>query len=100
MNLTLGILSITNSIVQISWRINSNMALKVLYRFLGVEDHHTCQLTYEQYKNFRNLPIIRECVIVKRNQEELEGYKEEMQKAINLAEKNSTHILKLSQNVK
>ena len=76
------------------------MPLKVLYRFLGEEDHHTCQLTYDQYKNFRNLPIIRECVIVKRNQKELEDYKEEMQKAINLAEKNTTHIHKLSQIVK
>jgi len=76
------------------------MTLKVLYKFLGEEDRHTCQLTYEQYKNFRKLPIIRECVIVKRNQEELEDYKEEMQKAINLAEKNNTYILKLSQIVK
>ena len=76
------------------------MSLKVLYRFLGEEDHHTCQLTYDQYKNFKNLPIIRECVIVKRNQKELEDYKEEMQKAINLAEKNTKHIHKLSQIVK
>ena len=76
------------------------MSLKILYKFLGEEDHHTCQLTHDQYKNFRNLPIIRECVIVKRNQKELEGYKEEMQNAINLAEKNTTHIHKLSQIVK
>lgn len=83
-----------------SMKVNSNMSLKVLYKFLGDEDRHTCQLTYEQYKNFRKLPIMRECIIVKRNQDELEGYKEEMQKAINLAEENSTHILKLSQIVK
>jgi hypothetical protein len=76
------------------------MTLKVLYKFLGEEDRHTCQLTYEQYKNFRKLPIIRECMIVKRNQEELEDYKEEMQRAINLADNNSTHIHKLSQIVK
>jgi hypothetical protein len=72
------------------------MPLKVLYRFLGEEDRHTCQLTYEQFRYFKKLPIIRECVIVKRNQKELEEYKKEMQKAINLAEKNSTHIHKLS----
>jgi hypothetical protein len=76
------------------------MTLKVLYKFLGEEDRHTCQLTYEQYKNFRKLPIIRECMIVKRNQEELEDYEEEMQRAINLADNNSTHIHKLSQIVK
>ena len=39
-------------------------------------------------------------MIVKRNQKEYDDYKEEMQKAINLAEKNTTHILKLSQIIK
>ena len=74
------------------------MPFKVLYRFLGENSHHTCLLTYEQYKGFRKIPAIRECVIVKRNQEELEKYKEEMQEALNLAVKNdTTHILKLSQ---
>lgn len=80
--------------------INSDMALKIIYKFLGEEDHHTCQVTYEQYQNFKNLPIIRECMIVKRNQRGYDEYKEEMQRAIDLAEKNTTHIHNLSQIVK
>ncbi len=81
--------------------INSKMSFKILYKFLGENDHHTCQLTYEQYENFRKLPIIRECMIVKRNQKDLEDYKEEMQDALNLAAKNDiSHIQKLSQIIK
>ncbi|MBL7015414.1 MAG: hypothetical protein ISR79_03505 [Nitrosopumilus sp.] len=77
------------------------MSFKILYKFLGENDHHTCQLTYEQYENFRTLPIIRECMIVKRNQKDLEDYKEEMQDALNLAAKNDiSHIQKLSQIIK
>ena len=81
--------------------INSKMSFKILYRFLGEDNHHTCQLTYEQYKNFKKLPIIRECIVVKRNQRDIEGYKREMQDAMNLAAQNDfTHIQKLSQIIK
>lgn len=76
------------------------MALQIIHRLLGEEEHYTCQLAYEQYQNFKKLSIIRECIIVKRNQEEYDNYKEKMQKAINMAEKNSTHIHKLFQIVK
>lgn len=81
--------------------INSKMPFKILYKFLGEDSHHTCQLTYEQYKNFRKLPVIRECIIIKRNQKELEDYEEDMHQALKLATKNdTTHILKLSQIVR
>ena len=88
------------NIIEINGVSNLRMALKIIYKFLGEENHHTCQLTYEQYQNFKKLPIIRECMIVKRNQKEYDDYEEEMQKAINMAEKNTTHILKLSQIIK
>jgi two-component system chemotaxis response regulator CheY len=81
--------------------INLKLSFKILYIFLGEDNHHTCQLTYVQYKNFRKLPIIRECIIVKRNQKDLEDYKGEMQDALNLAANNDiTHIQKLSQIVR
>jgi len=76
------------------------MVFEIMYKFLGDESRHTCQVTYEQYLNFKKLPIIRECMIVKRNQKEYENYKEKMEMAINSAEKNTAHILKLSQIVK
>ena len=62
------------------------------------KERQTCLLTYDQYINFRQLPIVQECIIIKRNQESIENYKEEMQKAINFAtENNTTHIRKLSE---
>lgn len=62
------------------------------------KERQTCLLTYEQYINFRQLPIVQECIIIKRNQEDIENYKEETQKAINFAtENNTTHIRKLSE---
>ncbi|QLH06308.1 hypothetical protein [Nitrosopumilus ureiphilus] len=74
------------------------MAFKVKYRFVDEEKYHTCVLTLEQFKNFRELPVVEECEIVK-NTKEYKDYQEKMQKAINLAVKNNTtHILKLSEN--
>jgi len=62
------------------------------------KERQTCLLTYDQYINFRQLPIVQECIIIKRNQESIENYKEKMQKAINFAtENNTTHIRKLSE---
>ncbi len=61
---------------------------------------YTCYVTHEQYKDFKELPIVKECMIVKRNQENYEKYLEEMQNALNLAAKNDTsHIKKLSESV-
>lgn len=74
------------------------MPFKIVYKFIGEKEHQTCLLTYDQYMNFRRLPIVQECIIIKRNQKNLENYKEEMQKAINFAaENNTTHIRKLSE---
>jgi hypothetical protein len=65
------------------------------------KERQTCLLTYDQYINFRQLPIVQECIIIKRNQENIENYKEEMQKAINFAtENNTTHIRKLSETIR
>jgi two-component system chemotaxis response regulator CheY len=49
-------------------------------------------------KNFKNLPVIKECKILKNSEDDVELYKGEMQKALNLAAKNDvSHIQKLSQ---
>jgi len=71
---------------------------KILYSFSGEEQQYTCQVTYEQYKNFKKLPSLKECKIITENQEDVEEYKNEMQEALNLAAKNDTsHIKKLSE---
>ena len=55
-------------------------------------------MTFEQYVNFRELPIVEKCKVTKKNQQNFEDYKIEIQKAINLAVKNDTsHMRKLSE---
>ncbi len=74
------------------------MPFKIRYKFKEDVKYYTCILTYEQYKNFKKLPIVQECEIIKKDQKNIEEYKNEMQKALNLASKNDTsHIQKLSE---
>lgn len=55
-------------------------------------------MTYEQYANFRKLPIVKECEVVDENQKNIENYKNELQKALDQAVKNDTsHIRALSE---
>jgi len=55
-------------------------------------------VTHDQYKNFKKLETIEKCNVIKENKKEYHEYKEEMQKAIDLAVKNNTnHIRKLSE---
>jgi len=76
------------------------VALKIQYKFKEDEKSYACYVTYDQYLNFKKLPIIQECNVLKKNQkEDYEDYMREMQKAINLLAKNDTsHIRKLSKN--
>lgn len=75
---------------------SNQIALKIKYRFNEDAESYTCTLTYEQYKNFRKLPIVKECEIINKEEKNLE-YKDEMQKALELVIKNDTsHIRKLS----
>lgn len=76
------------------------MAFKIKYKFRNDKKFHTCIVTYEQYRNFRTLPIVNQCDIIKKNQKNVEAYKKEMQKALNLSSQESikSHIRKLSEN--
>lgn len=77
---------------------NSVMPFKIQYTFKDNSISYTCVLTYEQYKNFKKLPVVQECKIVKNDEANIESYKQEMQEALNLAAKNDlSHIQKLSQ---
>ena len=70
---------------------------EIQYKFKEDSKFYSCIVTYEQYRNFKQLPIIEECEIVSNNQENIESYQTEMQKALDLAIKNDTsHIRKLS----
>ncbi len=74
------------------------MTFKIAYKFKDEEKWYSCSLTHNQYKNFKELPTIIDCKIIKDDQKNVQDYKEEMQEAINLAVKNNTtHIRKLSE---
>ncbi len=76
---------------------NTTMPFKIQYSFKDDPKSYTCVMTHDQYKNLKELPILQECKIVKNDAENIEAYKQEMQKALNLAAKNDlTHIQKLS----
>jgi DNA-binding response OmpR family regulator len=73
---------------------------KIKYRFKDDDKYYTCNLSDEQYENFRKLSILQECEILTKHEKNVEGYASEMQKALNLAARNDTsHIRKLSSNV-
>jgi len=88
------------SILVDSFVVESNnlMLVKIRYKFKEDKKFYTCILTYEQYKNFRELPIVMECKAIKEAEKIPEGYEDEMQKALDQAAKNDTsHIRKLSE---
>ena len=77
---------------------NNSMPFKIQYIFKDDPKSYTCILTYDQYKNFKELPVLQECKIIKNDEKNVEAYKNEMQEALNLAAKNDvSHIQKLSQ---
>ena len=80
---------------------NENITYLVKYKFQEDTKFHTCTQTYEQFKSFRNLPIVNVCRIIKKNVKNSEDQKHEMQKALNLAAKNDiSGIQKLSELIK
>ncbi|WP_299290080.1 hypothetical protein [Nitrosopumilus sp.] len=74
------------------------MSFEIFYKFKKEEKTYSCTVTHEQYKNLRKLPTIEQCQVVRENEENIEKYMNEMQKALDLAVKNDTsHIRQLSQ---
>jgi CheY-like chemotaxis protein len=70
-------------------------SIRIQYKFKDDNNLYSCVTTYEQYMNFRLIPIVQECKIVKNEQKTLVN-QNEIQKAIKLALENDTsHIRKL-----
>ena len=77
---------------------HNSMPFKIKYSFTDDAKSYTCLLTYDQYKNFKNLPVIDECKILKKHEKRIESYRDEMEIALTMAAKNDvSHIQKLSQ---
>jgi len=91
-------IDVNNLVEVILGESNNKMPFKIQYTFKEDSKSYTCILTYDQYKNFKELLIVKDCKIIKNNEENIEAYKNEMQESLNLAAKNDTsHIQKLSQ---
>jgi len=74
------------------------MPFKIRYKFKEDKEFYTCVVTYNQFQDFRDLPIVQECEIVKESQADFDVIDNKMQMAIDLAAKNDTgHIRKLSE---
>jgi two-component system chemotaxis response regulator CheY len=75
------------------------MPFKIQYKFKDDPKINTCTVSYQQYRNFCELPIIQECTIVKKNQKTTKKNLEQIERALELAFKNQTsHIRNLSEN--
>jgi len=70
---------------------------EIQYQFKNDVNVYSCNVSYQQYRNFKKLPVISECIVVDA-QAAKESYSNEMQKALELAANNDhTQILKLSE---
>ena len=73
------------------------MPFIIRYKFKDDDQFYEVAVTYAQFKQFRKLPIVKECEIVSEDETNLENYKNDLQDALNQAAKNdTTHIKKLS----
>ncbi|MGY5151597.1 MAG: response regulator [Candidatus Nitrosopumilus sp. bin_6a] len=68
-----GINVLKQTIKQISsTRTLPTNPLEIKYKFVDKYDYYTCIVNYEQYMNFRKLPIIQECEIIKKSSKNIE----------------------------
>ena len=72
-------------------------SFEIQYKFKEDVNYYTCTVNYQQYRNFKLLPIIEECNVAP-TQKHAELLYNEMQNALNLATENDVrHIRKLSE---
>ena len=70
---------------------------EIRYKFKDDINSYTCTVTYPQYRNLKELPVIEECKIVD-TKKNVQLYQDEMQRALELVVQNDTsHIRKLSE---
>lgn len=72
-------------------------SFEIQYRFKEDVNLYTCTVNYQQYRNFKLLPIMDECDIAS-TQKNTELFYNEMENALNMASKNDvSHIRNLSE---
>ena len=81
----------------ISSKHDSISPFEIQYKFKNDINTYSCTVTYAQYRNFMQLPIVQECTIVDTSATSKPNL-DEMQKAFDLVVQNDTsHIRKLSE---
>jgi len=60
---------------------------EIQYQFKNDINVYSCNVSYQQYRNFKKLPVILECIVVDAKKFQ-ESYSNEMQKALDLAVNN------------
>jgi DNA-binding response OmpR family regulator len=76
---------------------NTISPFEIQYRFHNDINTYSCTVTYAQYRNFMQLPIVQECKILETHPN-AKINSDEMQKAFDMAIQNDTsHIRKLSE---
>jgi len=74
------------------------MPFQIMYKFEEEQEFYTCKVTHDQFKNFKKLPIVKECKVINKDKKNIQEYNYEVQKSLNLIVKNeSSHIHKLSE---
>lgn len=77
-----------------------SVQFNIKYQFKGEIRSYSCTVTYEQFKNLKELSIMEKCEIIKKDKRQFNKYTHEMDKAINMVIKNDTsHIRRLSEMV-
>lgn len=76
---------IKTAIMEILSMDTSPSKLKIQYQFEKDNNIYSCFVTYDQYRNFNNLPIIQNCEIIGTDIESSESYFDEIQKAVEMA---------------
>lgn len=76
---------------------NSILPFEIRYKFHDDINYYSCTVTYPQYRNFKQLPVVEDCEIVS-TQKNIQTHQDEMQKALDLVMQNDTsHIRELSE---
>ncbi|QLH02641.1 response regulator [Nitrosopumilus cobalaminigenes] len=72
-------------------------SFEIQYKFLNDVNVYSCNVNYQQYRNFKSLPVIEECLVIDSSKGDLSNLNE-MENALQLAVKNDvTSIRKLSE---
>lgn len=72
-------------------------SFEIQYKFLNDVNVYSCTVNYQQYRNFKSLPVIEDCMVVDSSKKKSISHNE-MENALQLAVANDvTHIRNLSE---